>query len=180
MSASIKALREIIFDPYVSVRRKIEAAESLLTFESPAEAREEAKNFLTTIFEDGEARVDLRLDALKIMRKAEARKVTQPPTVSIGGGGFFNNPEMRSRMRRMAQRKAAYERRKKLEAAGLWPAPPGWDADIFSDDWVEPPNDLGLPPNAGLADRIGAARKEYLKGIIEGWAHEPETEKDQA
>jgi hypothetical protein len=180
MTASLEALRNIMLDENISLRRRVEAAESILSFESPSEMVEEAKAFLTEVFDDRETNVDLRLDALKIMRKAEARKVTQPPTVSIGGGGFPNNPEMRARSRRMAQRKAAYERRKKLEAAGLWPAPPGWDADIFSDDWVEPPIDYGLPPNAGLADRIGAARKEYLKGIIEGWAREPETEKGQA
>ena len=180
MTASLEALRDIMLDENIPLRRRVGAADSILSFESPSEMTEEAKAFLTEVFEDSETYVDLRLDALKIMRKAEARKVTQPPTVPIGGGGFFNNPELRSRMRRMAQRKAAYQRRKKLEAAGLWPAPPGWDADIFSDDWVEPPIDYGLPPNAGLADRLGAARKEYLKGLVEGWAHEPETEKDQA
>ena len=83
MTASLEALRNIMLDENISLRRRVEAAESILSFESPSEMVEEAKAFLTEVFDDRETNVDLRLDALKIMRKAEARKVTQPPAASI-------------------------------------------------------------------------------------------------
>ena len=56
----------------VSTRRRIEAAEHLLDYECPEKVRVECKEFLTSIFEDGELQVDIRLDALKLSRKFEA------------------------------------------------------------------------------------------------------------
>src|SRR5262245_20948716 len=81
MTPAIKALLEIMANADAPTRRRIEAAEGVLGYEAPDEAAEAAKAFLTTVFEDNKAHVDDRLDALKVMRKAEARKITQP-TVS--------------------------------------------------------------------------------------------------
>jgi hypothetical protein len=156
MTASVETLRQIMLDDDISLRRRVEAADQILSFEASVDATKEAKTFLTEIsetevFEDGEKHVDLRLDALKIIRKAEARKVTQPPAVVHTGE--------RSDPYRMAQRCARYELQKTLEAKGLWPAPPGWDAHIISPDWQGPPGiDEPFNPN-GMADRLGAARK---------------------
>jgi hypothetical protein len=153
MTASISALREIMLDEDVPLRRRVEAAEQILSFEASIDAVEEAKTFLTKVFDDGEVYVDLRLDALRIMRKAEARKVTAPPAIASTGE--------RDPVYRMAQQRARNELRETLEAKGLWPAPPGWDAHIMSPDW---PGPEGEPPNPiGLADRIGAARKAFLE-----------------
>ena len=100
--------------------------------------------------------------------------MSQPPAALAGEEMIPGSAE---RSRRKAQRKAAYQRRKAFEAAGLWPAPPGWDADIYSGDWVEPPSEL--PPNAGLADRIAAARQEKYQGQAEGWYDEPKGDKTE-
>jgi hypothetical protein len=142
-----------MLDETILLRRRVEAAEQILSFETSIDAMEEAKVFLTNVFENGEVHVDLRLDALKVIRKAEARKVTAPPaTASTGERGLAY---------RIAQQRARNELRETLEAKGLWPAPPGWDAHIMSPDW---PGPEGEPPNPiGLADRIGAARKAYLE-----------------
>jgi hypothetical protein len=148
------------------------AAEDLLERESPADIREEAKGFLTTIFEDSEIPDRLRLDAARIMRKAEARKIVLPPAGAEDQCGKLAEI-MREPLRKRAQRKAAYERQKRLEAAGFWPAPEGWDADIWSDDWEPPPE----PSNGGLAEQLEATRKEMWKGLEEGWYDEPETNK---
>ena len=64
----------------VSTRRRIEAAEHLLNYECAEEVRVECKEFLTSIFEDSEQHVDIRLDALKLVRKFEAPKIT-PKTI---------------------------------------------------------------------------------------------------
>ena len=83
MSASIKTLQEImLLSP--SLRNRMMAAEDLLERESPPEVREAAKSFLTTIFEDREVPEGTRLQALLIIRKAEARKIAQPPAASTG------------------------------------------------------------------------------------------------
>jgi hypothetical protein len=78
---AIDALRKIMLDfEGVSPRRRVEAAEHLLDYECPEEVRVECKEFLTSVFEDDEQNVDIRLDALKLARKFEAPKVT-PKTV---------------------------------------------------------------------------------------------------
>jgi hypothetical protein len=128
------------------------AAEDLLERESPPEVREAAKSFLTTIFEDREVPEGTRLQALLIIRKAEARKIAQPPAASTGERGLAY---------RIAQQAARNELRKKLEAKGLWPAPPGWDAHIMSPDWPGPDDEPFNP--IGLADRIHEARMAYYE-----------------
>jgi hypothetical protein len=78
---AINALRRIMLDADgTSPRRRVEAAEHLLDYECPEEVRVECKEFLTSVFEDDEQQVDIRLDALKLARKFEAAKVT-PRTI---------------------------------------------------------------------------------------------------
>jgi hypothetical protein len=85
---AIAVLCEIMANSPVP-RRRIEAAEQLLDYESPPEIIEQAKAALTAIFEDSEATPDdIRLDALKLMRKgrgaesrsAEGRRPQRPST----------------------------------------------------------------------------------------------------
>ena len=75
----------------MSPRRRVEAAEHLLDYECPEEVRIECKEFLTSIFEDSEQHVDIRLDALKLMRKFEAAKIT-PRTVRTNQTGGRTRP----------------------------------------------------------------------------------------
>jgi hypothetical protein len=74
---AINALIEIMSDKDAPLRRRIEATEGLLAYEAPLEIVDQAKAFLTSVFEDKEQHVDNRLDALKLMRKAEAPKITR-------------------------------------------------------------------------------------------------------
>ena len=143
-----------MLDETVLLHRRVEAAEQLLSFEASVDVQEEAKTFLTKVFEDGENHVNLRLDALKVIRKAEARKVTAPPAAPSSGE--------RGPLYKIAQARARYALQKELEAKGLWPAPPGWDSHIMSPDWPGPTDEEPFNPS-GLADRIGAARQAYLE-----------------
>jgi hypothetical protein len=179
MTVSIEVLRRIMKDIEVSVKRRIKMAESLLLYECPEAVVAEARTFLEEISLNQDLHVDLQSAAAEVLRKAEAHKAAPPPATPNIGVNFANIPAVRLRARRLAQRKAAYERRKKFEAAGLWPAPPGWDSDIFSDDWIEPEIDYRLPAGAGLADQLGAARQEFLRGVEEGWANDPADDKER-
>ena len=135
---AINALLEIMYDDSetMSPRRRVEAAEHLLDYECPEEVRVECKEFLTSIFEDSEQHVDIRLDALKLMRKFEAAKVT-PRTVRTNQRGS-------ERDRREAWRNYEIDQRHwKLSLAIMDTPPPGWADDLCSDDYVPPD---GWPP----------------------------------
>ena len=79
MSASVFALRQIFSDPVVSLRRRLDAAEAVLMFESPEVVAADAKAFLTEIFEDPDCHVNWRVAALKIMRRAESSPYHSAP-----------------------------------------------------------------------------------------------------
>jgi hypothetical protein len=81
MSKSVAALRDIIVNEENPLASRMTAAEQLLSFEAPADAADEARRFLESIFEDAENHVATRLEALKVIRKSEARRIAQP-TVS--------------------------------------------------------------------------------------------------
>jgi hypothetical protein len=88
---------------------------------------ERAKAFLTSVFEDSDQRVDDRLDALKLMRKAEARKITAPTVTAEDARAnreLWRNIEIGIR-------------RAEMFKAGLREnAPKDWDADLLSEDYV--------------------------------------------
>ena len=153
MTASIEALRDIILDDENnSLHSRMAAAEQLLLFEAPADAAELAKGFLTDVFEDDDNHVSKRLEALKIIRRAEARKVTQPTSTTSEGE---RREAWRSRLR--------WERQWKIVKAGIRPLPKGWAADLESPDFVPPD---GEPPRLdaiGSAESLGEARQEFLK-----------------
>ena len=77
---AIEVLLEIMADTEVSTRRRIEAAETLLGFESPPDAVMRAREYLMSVFE--EQSIDDRMDALRMSRKADSAKVA-PRTVHI-------------------------------------------------------------------------------------------------
>jgi hypothetical protein len=120
-------------DP-VSPRRRIEAAEHLLDYECPEEVRVECKEFLTSIFDDDEQQVDIRLDALKLARKFEAAKVT-PRTI---------HTTQREGDRREAWRRYEISQRHWKLSLAIHDTPPkGWADDLYSDAYVAPD---GWPP----------------------------------
>ena len=130
MTRAIVALLEIMSDPDAPLRRRIEATEGLLAYEAPQEVVDQAKAFLTSVFEDDEQRVDDKLDALRLMRKAEARKVTTP-TVT---------PEDARANRELWRKLEIGSRRVAMIEAGLWGNhPKDWASDLLSEDYVAPP-----------------------------------------
>ena len=130
MTRAIAALLEIMSDADAPLRRRIEATELLLAYDAPPEAVDQARTFLTAVFEDAEQRVDDRLDALRLMRKAEARKITAPTVTA----------EDARANRELWRQLEIGSRREKLFKAGLWgDHPKNWADDLLSEDYVPPP-----------------------------------------
>ena len=130
MTRAIVALLEIMSGSHAPLRRRIEAIELLLAYEAPPEAVDQAKTFLTAVFEDAAQHVDDRLDALRLMRKAEAPKITAPTVTAKDAQAN----------RELWRKLEIGHRREKLFKAGLWEdAPKNWADDLLSDDYIEPP-----------------------------------------
>jgi len=142
MTRAIDALLEIMWDTVQPLRCRIEAAtELLLAYEAPQEAVDQTKTFLASAFEDTEQRVDDRLDALRLMRKAEARKITAPTVTA---------EDARANRELWRQLEIGF-RRVAMMKAGVWEnAPTDWAADLLSEDYVAPPGSLlGAPRSMG-------------------------------
>jgi hypothetical protein len=133
---AIDALRRIMLDESETTptRRRVEAAEHLLDYECPEEVVVECKEFLTSVFEDNEQHVDIRLDALKLVRKFEAAKVT-PRSVRTA--------RQEGDRREAWRRYEISQRHWKLSLAIHDTPPPGWADDLYSADYVAPD---GWPP----------------------------------
>jgi hypothetical protein len=158
---AINALLQIMHDDSetMSARRRIEAAEHLLDYECPEEVRVECKEFLTSIFEDNEQHVDIRLDALKLARKFEAAKIT-PRTVRTRG----EETDRREKWRRYE----IAQRHWKLSLAIMDTPPKGWADDLYSDAYVAPDGcPRGAEPRGHCATRATAPK------VLEGRRAEP-------
>jgi hypothetical protein len=136
MSSTINTLLEIMDDPNLFTRRRVEAAEAILGFEAPEGAVVRARDFLVSVFEDRDAEIGDRMEALKLSRKAEAPKVASK----------IIRLEVKGRTeadRREAWRRYEMSRLKMkiVRATGTTPlAESGW-ADAFGDDYLPPEGD---------------------------------------
>ena len=140
---TIDTLLEIMADTEMATHRRIEAAEAILGFEAPAEAVLRARDYLMSVFEDREEEIGNRMDALKLSRKFEAKKIA-PQTVH-------------HTRREEVDRKEAWREyeiwhlKRKIIMATLDHPPKGWDDDLRSPDYLPPPGDA-WPPTGRTAD----------------------------
>ena len=140
---AVEILLEIMMEPNYHTRRRIEAAEALLGFESSADAVNHAKEYLASVFENREGeKLDDRMEAAQITRKFEAKKI-MPQTIHLT-------------RRQESDRKEAwreYERgRLKMDivlATNNHP-PKGWDDHLRSPDYLPPPGNDWPPGTYGL------------------------------
>jgi hypothetical protein len=131
---TVAVLLEIMGDRRVPISRRIQAAETLISFETTEEIAARTKAFLTAVVESEHVALNLRLDASKLMRKAESPKVT-PQTVRTTNPG---------RWREVWREVAIGRRRLRLDKAGLWPPPRDWCDDLLDPDY-EPPLPSEVP-----------------------------------
>ena len=126
-SRAITALVSIMRDHAASHRARIAACEQLLDYEAPSDATDAAKAVLMAIVEDGETFVDTKLEALKLLRRVEARRVS-PGRVSREG-----KIEIRRAIELLRRRNA-------LLRAGITSFPQGYADDIMSDSYEPLPD----------------------------------------
>jgi hypothetical protein len=144
---TIDTLLEIMADPHLFTRRRVEAAEAILGFESPADAVARAREFLAGVFENSDEDIADRMEAAQITRKFEAKKIA-PQTVHL--------TRREETDRREAWREyECMRRRTRLILAAREIPPPGWDDDLRSPDYLPPPGDDNWPPAGGLKKRDG-------------------------
>ena len=157
---AITALVEIMRNNEAMLpRRRIQACEHLLDYEWPREVIEEAKAVLMSIVEDGETPVDFKLDALKLLRRVEARKIVPGRAVR----------EVDIEIGRAVE---ILRRRTALLRAGVLSRPPGYADDLYSPDYVpmpteddgtEPVQDIGVAlRNARLARSVSVPIQKTL------------------
>jgi hypothetical protein len=138
---TIEILLEIMSDTEMSTRRRIEAAEGLLGFEAPADAVSRARDYLMSVFENRDEDIEHRMDALRMSRKFEAKKIA-PQTVHV--------TRREEKDRKEAWREyEIFQRQAKLILATLDHPPPGWDEDLRSPDYLPPPGDEWPPSDRG-------------------------------
>lgn len=144
ISPTLAALLDIMTSNEVPETRCIEAAKAIIEYEAPAGVFDLTHQFLLGVAQDARQDVGLKLEALKLIRKVEARRVVPGTTkgadtqASVAAGQQF----------------ARANRRLALIREGKWPS---------TEDWVE-----GLEPTLGgaievegLAERLERARLRY-------------------
>jgi hypothetical protein len=144
MSNTVGILLEIMADPEFRTRRRIQAAEAVLGFESPPDAVAHARGYLAAVFEDKEnEEIGDRMDALEITRKFEAKKIA-PQTIHLT-------------RRDEADRKEAWReyeilqlKMRIIKATNTHP-PKGWADALRSPDYLPPPG-TDWPPTRRTAD----------------------------
>jgi hypothetical protein len=108
-------------DRRLPIVRRIQAAESLITFETSEDIAERTKAFLVAVAESKHVAFNLRLDAGRLVRKVESRRVVTPGTRAI------EPREWHETFRRIA----IARRRMRLIKQDLWPCPKDWCADLY-------------------------------------------------
>src|SRR5262245_41469997 len=132
MSRATEVLLKIMLDTEEFTGPRLEAAANLLSFEASEAEVAAAKTYLTSVFEGNESPA-IRLEALKLMRKAESRRVVLSTVPAQGDI---------ERRRQLWLRLRTARRRMKMIRAGLWPGPRGWADDLIEKAQQIPESEL--------------------------------------
>jgi hypothetical protein len=138
---TVDTLLEIMADADMATRRRIEAAEAVLGYEAPTDAVSRAREYLMSIFENRDEEIGNRMDALKLSRKFEAKRIA-PQTVHL--------TRREETDRREAWREYEISKlQREIVLATLDHPPKGWDDHLRSPDYLPPPGDEWPPTGRG-------------------------------
>lgn len=140
LSPALVALLQIMTSADVSEARCIEAAKTIIEYEAPQGVYDLTHRYLLGVAEDEGQDVGLKLEALKLIRKVEARRVV--PGVAVAADATVS--------REIATRLGLAKRRLALIAEDKWPPGEGWEQAAVSEA-------VTLKTD-GLAERLKAAR----------------------
>lgn len=144
VSPTLATLLDIMTSDEVPEVRCIEAAKAIIEYEAPAGVFDLTYQFLLGVAQDARQDVGLKLEALKLIRKVEARRVV-PGTAKAADARASAEA---------AQRLARANHRLALMKEGKWPAPDGWA------EGLSPVRGVAVKVN-GMAERLEAARLDY-------------------
>ncbi|MBN9454004.1 MAG: hypothetical protein J0I42_18865 [Bosea sp.] len=108
VSPAIGALLDLMTNPSLTIGQRIEAARAIIEFEAPPAVFELARSFLMGVAENAD--FDLKIRALQLVRKVEARRV-------VPGEGQAKHDVA------LAERMAAARERLAARAEGRWTTP---------------------------------------------------------
>lgn len=141
ISPALGALLDIMVSPDVHEPQCLEAARAIIEYEAPSEVFELTHQYLMGIAQDPDQPVPLKLEALKLIRKVEAKRVVPGTAKAVDTAKSLA----------LGQQVARAKRRVELMQAGKWPPEPGWDDDLGEIRGV-------VVEEEGIAERLGAAR----------------------
>lgn len=140
LSPALVALLQIMTSADVSEARCIEAAKAIIEYEAPQGVYDLTHRYLLGVAEDEAQDVGLKLEALKLIRKVEARRVV--PGVAVAADATAS--------RETARRLGLAKYRLSLMAEGKWPPVEGWEQAAVPEAVTR--------NTEGLAERLKAAR----------------------
>lgn len=141
ISPALGALLDIMTSMEVEEARCVAAARAVIEFEAPAEVFDLTYKYLLGVATDERQEVGLKLEALKLIRKVEAKRVVPGTAAAVNVVAA----------KALGRRSAVAKRRVALMREGKWPPrDSGWMADAVGEPMAVEPE--------GLAERLKAAR----------------------
>lgn len=141
ISPALSALLDIMTSSEVPEARCIEAARAIIEYEAPAEVFAITHDYLMGVARDLSQPVALKLRALELVRKVEAKRVV---------AGTARATDL-SRGTTLGRKLAVAKRRLELFQRGEWPPNGDWAKDLGAVEVLQLAKD-------GIADRLETAR----------------------
>jgi len=120
ISPALSTLLDIMTSDTVAEAQCIEAARAIIEYEAPEEVFAITRAYLMGVAQDADQPVTLKLKALELIRKVEAKRVV-PGTAKAADT---------ARGRALGLRLATARKRMELVRDRAWPAPRGWEDDL--------------------------------------------------
>lgn len=141
ISPVLGALLDIMTSHEVPEVRCIEAARAIIEYEAPAEVFDLTHRYLMGIATEEGQDVVLKLKALELIRRVEAKRVVPGTAKAVDS----------AKAMALGRRLAVAKRRVELVRAGTWSPEPGWDNHLGEITEV-------VLKEEGIAERLEAAR----------------------
>ncbi len=142
ISPTLGALLDIMVSPDIAEARCLEAAKAIIEYECPPEVFAIVQSYLMGVAQGEGQPVELRLRALELIRKVEARRVTPGTTKAVDAAAAMA----------LGREVATAKRRVELVRAGEWPPKAGWADDVGEVRGI-------VVEEEGVAERLEAARR---------------------
>lgn len=141
ISRALGALLDIMTSSEVKDGQCIEAARAIIEYEAPPEVFDLTYEYLIGVAQDEAQDVALKLRALELIRKVEAKRITPGTAKAVDTAAALA----------LGRTVATAKRRVELVRDGRWPPVEGWDEDLGEVRGV-------VVDAEGIAERLEAAR----------------------